>query len=60
MLNKTQTVTAGKSKTVTLIGCINAEGQQISPYFVFPGKRMLPSLMDGATSGAQGTVSETG
>jgi len=45
---------------VTLIGCINAVGQQIPPYLVFPGKRMLPSLMDGATPGAQGTVSETG
>ena len=53
-------VTSGKGKNVTLLGCGSASGASIPPYFVFPGKRMLPELLDGATGGANGTVSETG
>ena len=37
-----QTVMAEKSKTVTIIGAGNALGNQIPPFFVFPGKRMMP------------------
>ena len=57
---KAQAVTSGKSKNTTVIGCVNGVGQQVPPYFVFPGSRMLDSLMEGATPGATGTVSETG
>ena len=46
---KAQAVTSGKSKTTTVIGCVNGVGQQVPPYFVFPGSRMLDSLMEGAT-----------
>ena len=53
-------VTAGRSKTTTLLGCGSAGGVAIPPFFVFPGKRMLPELMDGATPGAAGTVSDSG
>ena len=57
---KAQAVTSGKAQNVTLIGCVNAAGQQIPPYFIFPGKRMMDSLLDGATPGADGTVTESG
>lgn len=58
--NKTQTITSGKSKTVSVIGCVNVVGQQVPPYFVFPGTRMLDTLLEGASPGADGTVSPTG
>ncbi|XP_046560289.1 MFS-type transporter clz9-like [Haliotis rubra] len=57
---KPQAVTTGKSKTVTVIGAGNASGNAIPPYFVFPGQRMRDDLMEGASPGADGTVSETG
>lgn len=57
---KVQAVTSGKSQNVTLIGCVNAAGQQVPPFFIFPGKRMLDSLLDGSSPGADGLVSETG
>ena len=53
-------VTAGRFKTTTILGCRSARGVAIPPFFVFPGKRMLPDLMDGATPGAAGTVSDSG
>ncbi|XP_052771637.1 uncharacterized protein LOC128211197 isoform X2 [Mya arenaria] len=58
--NKTQASTSGRLNTVTLIGCVNGVGQQIPPYFVFPGAGMLEDLMKGASPGAAGTVSITG
>ncbi|XP_053376483.1 uncharacterized protein LOC128547533 [Mercenaria mercenaria] len=57
---KPQAVTCGKSKTVTVIGGGNAVGNQVPPFFVFPGVRMLPGLLEGCTSGTSGTVSESG
>ena len=58
--SKTQAVTSGRSKMTTLIGCVNGVGQQVPPFFVFPGARMIDSLLEGASPGAAGTVSETG
>ena len=43
-----------------MIGCGNASGIAVPPYFVFKGKRMMDDLINGATPGAAGTVSETG
>ncbi|KAJ8313688.1 hypothetical protein KUTeg_008249 [Tegillarca granosa] len=57
---KAQVVTSGKSPTVTVIGGANALGNQIPPFFIFPGKRMPDQLLEGASSGADGTISETG
>ena len=57
---KPQEVTSGKGHTITLLGCGNAVGHAIPPYFVFPGKRMIDGLMDGSSVGAVGTVSESG
>ncbi|XP_041379546.1 uncharacterized protein LOC121392379 [Gigantopelta aegis] len=49
-----------RSSTVTMIGCGNALGQQIPPYFIFPGARMRQELLEGATIGTNGTVSKSG
>jgi len=54
-LNKTNEATAGNSKTVTIIGCINGLGKLI---FVYPGQHMLPGLMGSAIPVAQGTESK--
>lgn len=56
----TSEVTSGRSSTTTVLGCGNASGFAIPPYFVFEGKRMIPELMNGATPGAAGTVSDSG
>ena len=57
---KEQIVTSERAQTVTVLGCGSASGTFISPYFVFPGKRLLPELLEGATPGCDGTVSQTG
>ena len=56
----TSAVTSGKSSTTTVLGCGNASGFAVPPYFVFEGKRMMDDLINGATPGSAGTVSETG
>ena len=53
-------VTSGKSSTVTLLGRGSASGEAVPPYFVFPGVRMRSELLEGATPGANGDVSESG
>ena len=53
-------VTPGKGETVTVIGCGNALGQQIPPFFIFPGQRMRQELLAGSTPGTDGTMSPTG
>ncbi|XP_076100748.1 LOW QUALITY PROTEIN: uncharacterized protein LOC143069829 [Mytilus galloprovincialis] len=49
-----------KKPTTTVMGCGNALGHQIPPYFIFAGKRIRQELLEGATPGADGSVSETG
>ncbi|XP_053391991.1 uncharacterized protein LOC128554706 [Mercenaria mercenaria] len=53
-------VTSGRGKTVTVLGCISASGASIPPFFVFPGKRMNPKLLEGKSPGADAMVSESG
>ena len=55
-----QVVTSERSQTVTVIGCGNAVGTNIPPFLVFPGKRLLPELFEGATTGCDGAMSDTG
>ncbi|XP_045195071.2 uncharacterized protein LOC123550708 [Mercenaria mercenaria] len=55
-----QAVTSGKGQTVTMIGCGSASGVSIPPFFVFQGKRMNSDLLNGASPGASGTMSESG
>ena len=56
----TSAVTSGKSSTNTVLGRGNASGFAVPPYFIFKGNRMMNYLINGATPGAAGTVSETG
>ena len=58
--SKTQAVTSGRSKITTLIGCVNGVGQQVPLFFVFSGSRTIDSLLEGASTEAAGTVSESG
>ena len=44
----------------TFIGGVNGVGQQVPPFFVFPGARMIDLLLEGTSPGAAETVSETG
>ena len=55
-----QAVTSGKGKTVTIIGASSASGSAVPAYFVFPGKRMNLDLLNGASAGVNGTVSDNG
>ena len=52
--------TSRKSSTITIIGCGSASGMAVPPYFVFPGAKMKLELVEGATPGAAGDVSESG
>ncbi|XP_053380492.1 uncharacterized protein LOC128548900 [Mercenaria mercenaria] len=53
-------VISGKGSTITVTGSGNALGQQIPPYFIFPGKRMRQELLTGCIPGTAGTVSDSG
>ena len=55
-----QVVTPEQSQNITVLDCGNAAGANIPPYLVFPGKRLLPELLNGATPGYTGTMSDTG
>ena len=55
-----QTVNSKRSKTVTLIGAGNALGCQIPSYFVFPGQRLVPELLNGKTVGTDATMTTSG
>ncbi|XP_061174843.1 uncharacterized protein LOC133183985 [Saccostrea echinata] len=59
-MSTTPAITSARSSTVTVIGCGNALGTQMPPYFVFQGARMRQELMEGASEGAQGTVTDSG
>lgn len=58
--NSTPAITSARSSVTTILGCGNALGTQIPPFFIFKGKRMRTELLEGATPGVQGTVTESG
>ena len=58
--SKSQAVTSGRKKTTTLIGCANGVGNVIPPFFVFPVTRFSNKLLEGASAGADGCVTESG
>ncbi|XP_053372904.1 uncharacterized protein LOC123565518 [Mercenaria mercenaria] len=58
--SKPQAITSPRSTTTTLIGCVNAIGNYVPPFFVFKGKRFNPDLMESTSSGARGEMSESG
>ena len=48
---KMQAVTSPRSSNITVIACGNAMGTCLPPYLVYPGKRMQPHYLEGATPG---------
>ncbi|XP_052074492.1 uncharacterized protein LOC127712219 isoform X1 [Mytilus californianus] len=50
----------GKDETVTILGCGNAAGSALPPFFIFPGQRMNDQLLEGSSPGTSGTVSKDG
>ena len=55
-----QAVTSPRSSTVTCIAASNALGNSVPPYYVFPGARWNDDFLDGASTGAAGTMSKSG
>ena len=43
-----------------MIGGGNGVGHQDPPFCVFPGKKMSEGLLEGASAGVSGTMSESG
>ncbi|CAC5364058.1 unnamed protein product [Mytilus coruscus] len=60
IFNIDEKVTSGRSNTTTILGCGSASGFAVPPYFVFEGKRMMNKLMNGATPGDVGAISDSG
>ena len=58
--NSVPAITSSRTCFTTVTGCGNAIGTQIPPYFIFQGKRLTSELLQGATTGTQETVTETG
>jgi len=57
---KPQAVTSGTRTLTTVIGCGNALGHCVTPFFVFPGVRMRSELLEGKSPGANVTCTESG
>ena len=53
---KPPAVLSGSLVLVTVIGCGNALGYSVPPFFVFPGARMRQELLEGKTPGADGDL----
>jgi hypothetical protein len=56
----THAITSARTSIITILGRGNAIGTQIPPFFVFKGKRMRNELLEGASPGTKGTVTESG
>ena len=55
-----QAVTSPRGSTVTCIAAGNALGNCVPPFYVFPGVRWNDSFLEGAATGAVGTMSKSG
>jgi len=51
---------AERGKLTTIIGCCNAAGSFIPPFFIFAKQKIQPRLMGGAPPGAKGHCSASG
>ena len=49
-----------RGKNITALSCVSAAGVFIPPLFVFPRKRMLNQLMNGAPASVIGSVNDRG
>ena len=57
---KDQILSPERGQNVSVIGCGSAAGISIPPFIIFTGKRMIPELLTGATTGNDGYVSTSG
>ncbi|KAJ8319719.1 hypothetical protein KUTeg_002730 [Tegillarca granosa] len=57
---KQQACTSSRSSNITIIGGGNVVGNNIPPYYIFPGKRWNDSFLDGTPAGSSGKCSESG
>ena len=57
---KPPAITSGSRQTVIVIGCGNALGQSVPPFFIFPGSRMRQELLEGGCPGVNGDVTLSG
>ena len=55
-----QAVTSPRGSTDTCIAAGNALGNSVPPFYVFPGVRWNNSFVEGAATGAAGTMSKSG
>ncbi|XP_052279003.1 uncharacterized protein LOC127877322 [Dreissena polymorpha] len=55
-----QTVTSPHSTTTSFIGCANAIGNVLPPFYVFKGEQIDPALMNSASAGAHCAMSDSG
>ncbi|XP_071795300.1 uncharacterized protein [Asterias amurensis] len=52
--------TIDESTTTTVIGCGNAVGMAVPPFFIFKGPRMRKEFLKGCTTGTAGAASDSG
>lgn len=55
-----QAVTSSGNETATIIAGGSAAGIRLPPFYIFPGHQWRKELLDGATPGSSGMVTESG
>ena len=55
-----QAIVSPRGPNTTVIGCGNALGQSVPPYFVFKGAKWDDGLLEGCVPGSSGTVTKNG
>ena len=56
----TTAVTSSRSAITTILGCGNALGAMIPPFYIFKGRRLSNELLKGSSAGSQGMVTDSG
>ena len=56
----TPAVTSSRSAITTILGCGNALGTMMPPFYIFKGKRFSNELLKGSSAGSQGMVTDSG
>ena len=56
----TPAITSSRSATTTILGCGNALGTMMPPFYIFKDKQFSSDLLKGALTGSQGIVTDNG
>ena len=56
----TPAITSSRSATTTILGCGNALGTMMPPFYIFKGKKFSSDLLKGSLTGSQGIVTDSG